>query len=167
VSTEGNVWSQRNSSWRRLVDTASLVWDFGVNGEAKASVVFPAEDPEVGGLQIVIDGSGSTITTGIKGDVRVPFACTLTGWTILADQSGAIVIDVWRDTLANFPPTDADSITNGNEPEIAASGTNAEDTDLSNWTDVTLDAGDILRFNVDSVSSFTRVTLLLHMTKTS
>jgi hypothetical protein len=119
-----------------------------------------------GGLQIVIDGGGSTITTGIKGDMRVPFACTLTGWTLLADQSGAIVIDVWRDTLANFPPTDADSITNTNEPEIAASGTNAEDTDLSNWTDVTLDAGDILRFNVDSVTSHTRVTLLLHMTKT-
>ncbi len=120
-----------------------------------------------GGLSIVIDGGGgSTITTGVKGDIRIPFACTLTGWTLLGDQSGAIVIDVWRDTLANFPPTDADSITNGHEPSISASGTNAEDTNISDWTDVTMDAGDILRINVDSVSSFTRVTFLLHMTKT-
>jgi hypothetical protein len=119
-----------------------------------------------GGISIVIDGGGSEITTGIKGDVRIPFACTVTGWTLLADQTGAIVIDVWRDTLANFPPTDADSITNGSEPEIAASGTNAEDTNLGDWTDVTLDAGDILRFNVDSVTDITRVTLLLHITKT-
>ncbi len=119
-----------------------------------------------GGLVFIIDGGGSTITTGIKGDVRIPFACTITGWTLLADQSGAIVVDVWRDTLANFPPTDADSITNGSEPEIAASGTNAEDTNLGDWTDTTMDAGDILRFNVDSVTSHTRVSLILHITKT-
>lgn len=115
-------------------------------------------------IALTIDGAGSTITTGVKGYLRLPVAVTLTGWTILGDQSGAIVIDVWADTYANFPPTNTDSITNGNEPTIAASGVKAEDTDLSNWTDVTMPAGTVLGFNVDSVTAFTRVILQITCT---
>lgn len=106
------------------------------------------------------DGYGVALATGIVADIRVPFACTLTGWSLLADQSGSIKIDVWKDTLANFPPTNADSITNSHEPQLS-SATNGEDTDISDWSDVTVDAGDILRFNIDSCSSITRITFLL------
>lgn len=117
-------------------------------------------------IVFVIDGGGATISTGIKGDLRIPFACILTGWTLLADQSGAIVIDVWRDTLANYPPTDADALPgSGKEPTISASGTNAEDTSITDWTSDDIAAGDCLRFNVDSVSSIQRVTLTLYATR--
>lgn len=116
-------------------------------------------------ITFIIDGGGSAITTGVKGDLEIPFACTLNMWTLLADASGAIKIDVWKDTYANFPPTDADSITNAHEPEIAASGVKAQDTDISDWSDVTVDAGDILRFNVDSCATITRVTLSIKATK--
>lgn len=98
--------------------------------------------------------------------MRIKDACTLTAWTLLADTSGAIVIDIWKDTLANFPPTDADSMCSGKEPTIAASGTNAEDTSITDWTTDDISAGDILRFNVDSCTSITRVTLALYFTKT-
>jgi hypothetical protein len=50
-------------------------------------------------LGIVIDGGGAVIATGVHGDLRIPFACTITKATLLADQSGSIVIDVWKDTL--------------------------------------------------------------------
>ena len=89
-------------------------------------------------MEFFIDGGGAAIATGIKGYFEVPFNCTLTQWTILADQSGAIKIDVWVDSYANHPPTNADTITGGHEPEIAASGTKAQDTDLSDWGDVTI-----------------------------
>jgi len=118
-------------------------------------------------LAIEINGGGSTITTGVKHYTRFNFAATLTGWTLIGDQSGAIVIDVWKDVFANGLPDNSNSITNGSEPEIAASGTTAEDTNLGDWTTVAVSAGDVLGFNVDSVSSFTFVTLLLHFTKTS
>lgn len=117
-------------------------------------------------IAFIIDGGGSAITSGVKGDLIVDFGCTLNSWTILADASGAIKIDVWKDIFANFPPTDADSITNGHEPEIAASGTNAQDTSLGDWTSVTITAGDVLRFNVDSAATITRALLSFKATRT-
>lgn len=112
----------------------------------------------------IIDGGGSAITTGIKGDIRIPFDCTITKATLLADQSGSIKVDLWKDTYANFPPTDADTITGGNEPEIS-SGTKDEDSTLTDWT-TSVNAGDILRFNVDSCTTIERVTIILNLTKT-
>jgi hypothetical protein len=95
-------------------------------------------------------------------DVRIPFACVISSWALLADVSGAIVIDIWKDTLANYPPTDADAMPGaGKEPTIAASGTNAEDTTLTDWTTDDIAAGDVLRFNVDSCTTITRCTLTL------
>lgn len=117
-------------------------------------------------ITFIIDGGGSAITTGIKGDLEIPFACTINAWTLLADTSGAIKVDVWKDTYANYAPTDADSITNSHEPEISASGIKAQDTDLADWGDVTIEAGETLRFNVDSCTSITRVTLSLKVTRT-
>lgn len=92
-------------------------------------------------------------------DIVVPFDCTITGVTLLADQSGSIVVDVWKDTYANFPPTDADSITSATPPTLSAAASSV-DTTLSGWT-TALTEGDVLRFHVDSVSAVTRVTLSL------
>jgi len=113
----------------------------------------------------VIDNGGVAIETGIDGDIQFPFACTLNSWTLLADQSGSITIDLWKDAYANYPPDNSDSITNGNEPAIS-SATKATDTDISNWSDVTIDEGDIVRINVDSCSTITRCTLILNYTRT-
>ena len=118
-----------------------------------------------GSIQIVFDEGGVVLTTGIKYDLEIPFGCNLTGWTLLADASGAIKVDIWKDTYANYPPTDADSITNGHEPEIAASGTKAQDTDIADWTTVSITKGSILRFNIDSCATITRATLSLQYTR--
>jgi hypothetical protein len=116
-------------------------------------------------IQYVIDGGGATITTGVKGFLEIPFACTITAARLLADQGGAIVIDIWKDTYANYPPTDADSITSATPPTITATNTKSEDTTLSSWT-TAIAAGSILGFNVDSVTTIQRVTLSLTVTKT-
>jgi hypothetical protein len=116
-------------------------------------------------LTFIIDGGGSTITTGIKGDLGpIDFACTINAVTLLADQSGSIVIDIWKDTYANFPPVDADSITASAPPTISTA-TKSQDSTLTGWT-TSISAGDILRFNVDSVTSIQRVTLALKVTLT-
>src|SRR5262249_43435326 len=59
------------------------------------------------GIEFIIDGGGAVITTGIKGDLAIPFACTLNEATLLADQSGNAVVDVWKSNFAAFPPTGA------------------------------------------------------------
>jgi hypothetical protein len=111
------------------------------------------------GITFTIDGGGSVPATGIKGDVSVPYACTITGARMLADQSGSAVIDVWKDTYANYPPTVADTITASAKPTISAA-TKSDDTTLTGWT-TSITAGDTLRFNLDSVSTVTRVVLTL------
>jgi hypothetical protein len=116
-------------------------------------------------LAFVIDGGGSAITTGVKGDIAVDFGATITQVTMLADQSGSIVVDIWKDTYANYPPTDADSITASAVPTISST-TKSKDSTLTGWT-TTISAGDTLRFNVDSVTSITRVIVVLRVTRTS
>jgi len=118
----------------------------------------------VSDLIFIIDGGGSAITTGVKGYIEVPFACTINQWTLLADQSGSIVVDIWKDTYANYPPVVADSITASAKPTITSAIKNQSST-LTGWT-TSISAGDILGFNVDSITTCTRVTLAIKVTRT-
>jgi hypothetical protein len=113
-------------------------------------------------LGITIDGAGLVITTGIKGFLQVPVACTITAVTMLADQAGSIVVDIWKDTYANYPPTVADTITAAAKPTIAAAN-KSQDNTVVGWT-TAIAAGDILGFNVDSAATITRLTLELTIT---
>ena len=132
----------------------------GVSGNPTLSLASNARIQTVG---ITIDGGGSAITTGVKGYIEVPYACTINQVTLLADQSGSCVIDVWKDTYANYPPTVADTITASAKPTITAA-TKSQDATLTGWT-TSITAGDILGFNVDSASTITRVHLILKVTK--
>jgi hypothetical protein len=114
-------------------------------------------------LGLVIDGAGSAITTGVKGYLRVPYNCDIQSVEIVADQSGSIVIDIWRDTYANFPPTVADSIVASAKPTLS-SAQKSQNTTLTGWTKA-LTEGQYLAFNVDSVSTVTRVVLTLKVQK--
>lgn len=115
------------------------------------------------GINFVIDGGGAVIATGVKGYIEVPFACTITAARLLADQTGSIQVDIWKDTYANYPPVDADSITASAVPAISSSNKD-EDTTLTGWT-TGISKGDILGFNVDSVATIERVTLSLSVKK--
>jgi hypothetical protein len=140
---------------RSLVDDANA---------AAAVSTLGLDNTKIATLTYVIDGGGSTITTGLKGFLEVPFACTITRATLLADQSGSIVVDVWKDTYANFPPTNADSIAASAKPTITTA-VKSQDATLTGWT-TAIGAGDVLAFNVDSVTSIQRATLSLRVTKT-
>jgi hypothetical protein len=75
-----------------------------------------------------------------------------------------VVLDLWKDTYANFPPTAGDSVTASAKPTLSAAS-KAEDSTLTGWT-TSLAAGDYLRVNVDSVATITRVTLALSISRT-
>lgn len=115
-------------------------------------------------LTVVIDGGGAAITTGVKVDIEAPYACTVTGWRLVADQAGSIVLDLWKDSYANYPPTVADTITGTEKPTLSAAA-KAEDTALSTWT-TSLSKGDWIRVNVDSAATITRATLSVLVNRT-
>ncbi len=116
------------------------------------------------GITVIIDGGGAEIGTGIAGDLDVPFDCSIQSVTMLADQSGSIVIDIWSQAYADYPPEDAQSITASAVPTITTAEKSTDAT-LTGWT-TALTKGDTLRFNVDSVTSIERVTLSLKVNKT-
>ncbi len=118
----------------------------------------------VTGFGLMIDNAGSAITTGVKGDLTIPYACTINSVTMLADTSTTTTIDIWKDTYANYPADNSDSITASSVPTITAT-TKSTDATLTGWT-TTVTAGDTIRFNVDANDNATRVTILLKCTKT-
>jgi len=146
----------------QVIDKDGFLKTTGLQGPAGPTGAAGAVASTVRTMGIVIDGGGLVLTTGIKGDVYVPLACTITGYTMLADQSGSIVIDIWADAYANYPPTVADTIVAAAKPTITTA-LKAQTSSLTGWT-VAVPAGSTLRFNVDSVTSITRLTLALTIT---
>lgn len=118
---------------------------------------------QVGAFGITIDGSGSVITTGVKGYLYMPYACTITSVVMLADQTGSIVVDVWKVAYASFPPTIANTITASNIPTISSAQKSLDST-LTGWT-TSVSSGDTIGFNVNSATTITRLNMLLKVTK--
>jgi hypothetical protein len=108
--------------------------------------------------------TGTDIAVGKQRIIRVPYGFLPLTWVVYTDATISIVIDIWADTLANYPPADADTITGGNEPEIA--GGLIDDGDASAFDPIV--AGDFVTFNIDSVTvgSATWVTVQLIGTRT-
>ena len=114
-------------------------------------------------LEWHFDGSGYPIDPGVKTAIEVPWNCTIVEAVLAADRIGSLVVDVWRDTYDNYPPTDADSITGASPPTLNVEQ-KSRDQVLSGWS-TSLVKGDWLIFNVDSCSLVTRGTLSLKVVK--
>jgi hypothetical protein len=120
----------------------------------------------------VIDGGGGVIQTGVKTYLSVPFAGTITGWTILSVDtagpvtSGSIVVDVWKVAYASYPPTVSNSIAGSGKPTLSTAISNTS-SNLSGWISTTVSAGDTFAFSVDSATTVTRVYVTLTISGSS
>lgn len=132
-------------------------------GDWSSGFVFPAIRLKAA-LVMVVDAGDSVIAIGPSHSYEVPFPGTITGWTLLANGTGSIELDIWKSTYASYPPTVAGSIVGGNYPALVG-GSKNQDSVLSAWNK-TLAEGDVLRLNVRSCSGITKVTLTLHVQRT-
>lgn len=143
--SDGNQYVRKNAGWE--------------------TVTIPA-GTDKRGPSATFNGCGLPLVAGTKSlPVRVPYSGTITGWTILSDVSGSCVIDVWKDTYANRPPTVADTIAGSEKPTLSSASGN-QDVSLSTWT-TSVTEGDLIIFNVDSAATVTEVFVQLHVTATS
>jgi len=96
---------------------------------------------------------------------RIPFNCTITAWYITETSStpiaGSIVLDVWKDTSGNYPPTSSDSIAGTEKPTLSTQVMNS-DVNLTTWT-TSLNEGDYLGIKVDSNAACRRIELQLEV----
>ena len=112
-------------------------------------------------IGIVLDGGGGVISTGIKSDLIMPYSMIINSWTLMADQTGSLIVDIWKTTAALYPPTASNTIVgSGLYPSLSGTASISQSTNLTNWN-TTINSGDIIRFNVISASAVTRATLSL------
>lgn len=149
-----------------LIDTDKNWQGHLIDGLAKAITNEGAARPYdlLAAPEFVVDGGGVAITTGEKGHIRLPFNGEILSVALGADQPGSIVIDIWKNTTANFPPTIADTITASAKPTLSNESASLDAT-LTGWTK-TFSIGDWLAFNVDSAATVTRVTIVLFVRRT-
>ena len=162
-AAQGDILYRGASGWTRLA--AGTAGQFLKTLGSAANPEWATVAIQKGQLGITIDGAGAVITTGVKGYLRVPYACTITKAELVANASGSLAIDIWKDTFANFPPTSIDSIV-ASAPPTLSSAQKATDSTLTGWA-TTLAEGDYLGFNVTTATTVTRATLILAVTRTA
>lgn len=116
-------------------------------------------------LDVVVAGTGGgVISSGLVIYRVVPFNAAVTGWTLLADVSGSIQIDVQSCTYANFnPPThpaSGDTIAPVNKPTLTSQIKNQLLSGL-NWTNIS--AGSVLAIAVTSATTVHQISLQLNL----
>lgn len=122
------------------------------------------ESHQVSEIAVAISGSGYVLDTGIKVRIPIYFPGTIVEATLLADATGSVVVDIWKDTYGNYPPTDADSITAA-APLTLSGAIKTTDTTLTGWT-TAIASGDTLIYNIDSCSGIRDLTVGLKIRRT-
>lgn len=143
--TNGDVWTTTSGVLSRVNGVT-----YKIGGETRQ-------------ISFVIGDGTNVITTGRKAGIQIPFDCVITGWSIFEDTatSSSIVVDIWKDSYANFPPVVGDTIAASAKPTLSAA-TKAENNTLTGWT-TAVTAGDFIAPNVDSVTSAKRVVVVLRV----
>lgn len=112
------------------------------------------------GLTFILNGQGSPLATGVAGDLKVLYDCTITSVDALADRVGSLVVDVWA-SYGAYPPTVAGSIVAAAPITIATNDHHLDESVAGEGWTTQLLAGTYLRFNVVSCSTITRCTIAL------
>lgn len=138
------------------------------NGFGKRAVGSPvwSPDPYTMLVTYTIGGMSTVLPTGIIGEVQIPAAGTITSAALAADQTGSCVVYPRKCTYANYSatrPSSDDGISGGN-PLTITSGVGVVDTTLSGWT-TSVAAGDVIRFSMGTISSITRLTIALAISR--
>jgi hypothetical protein len=115
-----------------------------------------------GTVGITLDGGGSAIVAGSTRSVTIPYACTISSWTLISDQSGSLSIHISTSSYANYP-TLSNISGAGTSPNLSSAQKNASAP--SSWATTTLSQGTIVSFVVDSAATVTWANLVLWLIK--
>jgi hypothetical protein len=113
-------------------------------------------------LFVVLDGGGSQLATGQKANLHLAWSYEIVGWTLLADTTGSLTVDLRVAASYAAYPTVA-SICAAAPPSLTAAQKNDSDAlPMTGWTTL-LSAGQVLRPFVSSASGINLATLTLRL----
>jgi len=120
-------------------------------------------------IGVFVDNGSSVLTTGIKGRRVIPYDCEVTEWVVTGSTSGSITWDVNWGTTSSWPNALASVgfSGNGSSPQLGATASQSYQLISTAWTKSGFSAGDIIQFEVDSVSTITDCELALKIKRTS
>jgi hypothetical protein len=108
---------------------------------------------EAASFEVSLDGGGAALVNGTYVDIVVPYNFSATQWTVLADRSAYIYLNLYYCTYSQYDggashPASGDAIVGSNYPcvQAATKGQN----NLSGWSRSYFGAGDIIRVLVNS-----------------
>jgi hypothetical protein len=138
-----------------------------LDANAKLPTTHIADNLRIAMIGLTVGDGVNVITTGFKGAIPVPFAGTITEWIVVSTDanpptSGSIEIDILKSTYANYPTMNS-MVGTGTKPNIANS--NKGTGTPTGWSTTTINAGDIIGFNVTSVTGLKRITIVLKVVK--
>jgi len=114
-----------------------------------------------GSFGTTVDGYIGVIQPGVVGYVVMPYAGTITGWSIAANVSGSIRFDIWK--ANNALPTVANTIVASAKPALT-SVQYLSSTTLTGWI-TTFIAGDVFAFFVETATTIKNATISIRVTK--
>lgn len=116
---------------------------------------------EVDTINLIIGDGTNVLSTGIQGALRVDFKARITGVFLqeIDAVTGSVELDILKAQGGTSPSFT--SIVASAPPEITTSRFSADST-LTGWT-TEIARGDYLRFDVTSVTAFTRLVVALRI----
>jgi len=153
---DGQYWRKESLTGTINLDTASGDINASQIETGAVTGVKLASNLRIMPVGVSFDGGGSVIPAGSKSEYVIPYDCTLLSWNLVADQTGSIVIDIWKATTY---PTVSNTITASAKPTLSGAQL-AKAQAVTGWT-TSVTAGDVLVFNVDSATTITRATLTM------
>jgi hypothetical protein len=158
----GNVTYNGTVTLNGSVTLNATTYTFGA-GAANALVNAIAMENDVVAF---IDGGGSAITNSSPNPiiwVPVPCALTINTWSLMADQSGSITVDILR-TNAGFPSSSI--VGAGTKPSLSSAQTSLNNAPAS-WTATTLAKDDYIGFVTSGAATITKLNIALRCTRTA
>lgn len=156
VSTDGGT------TWENLVALADLKGnqgDPGVQGEpgppGPSSETFPT---------FSFDGGLSDVAVGSFADLYVPFGFDFSEWTLLADSTGIMEVDLRACPVASHPPSSLQSICGSSRPKLLGQD-KAQDAILAGWS-VSIPSGYVLRAVITACSGVKRANMVMRGVRT-
>lgn len=149
------------------IDTAQaaiITLDTRVDAAEADIVALQARTRKVG---TTMDNGSSVLATGVKGSIQIDFACTIIGWSIIADVAGSLTIEI--DKVASSAPPSAPGIPNTTTDKISASApislSSAQSAavaaaGVSTWT-TAIAAWDVIQFNLTAATTIKRAVLYI------
>jgi hypothetical protein len=162
ASWAGAVTFSSTSTFTGAVTLNATTYTFGA-GAANAFMSGLATEVDV---QAFIDGGGSAITNSTPNNIiwlTIPCALTINTWSLAADQSGSITIDILR-TNAAFPSTSI--VGAGTKPSLSAAQTSLNNAP-SSWTATTLAKDDLVGFVTSGAATVQKLNITLRCTRTA